>query len=343
MKKLLFITPSFPKDVTESHIIPFLQHVFLAFIKKYPNIELTIVSVQKPISSEYYWHNIKVIPLNGNDVKYPVKALFLCKSFYSIHRLIRKHNYDGILNLWYNEFSVFSHAVNTKTFTWMLGQDVKKENRSLKFFKPNPNKIIALSEFNNNVLFQNTNIKAHKVIPMAINETLFPEFNHTERNIDVFGAGWFSALKNYTLFVEVILELKKIKPNLKAEIAGIGEQEVELKNLVKANGLQENLSFLGLLSHRETLQKMNNSKVFLHTSTFEGGSTVYFEALFSGCQLVGTLPMMDKPVENFHHCPTKAQIVQTISFLLENQTPPKQVRYYSMDFVCDEIYNLFYS
>ena len=342
MKKLLFITPAFPKDAAESHVIPFLQHVFLAFKAQYPDIDLTVVSIHKPNAGAYSWHGIEVIPFNGNDVQYPAKILFLMKSFYKIRKLNIKNQYDGIFNMWYNEFSVFTHFMSPKTKTWMLGQDVKKDNLCLKIFKPNPNKIVALSQFNNDVLYQTSGIKAHQIIPMAINESLFPELNLGERPIDVFAAGWFSKLKNYTLFVNVILELKKSKPNIKAEIAGSGDEERILKKFVKDNGLDDNITFLGLISHTETLDKMNHSKIFLHPSTFEGGSTVYFESLYSGCQLVGTLPMMDKAIENFHYHTSLNEIVRKTHFLLDHPTPPKRVIYYRMHAVCEAIYRLFY-
>ena len=342
MKKLLFITPGFPKDATESHVIPFLQQVFLSFKKKYPEIELTVITIHKPISEPYYWNGIQVIPLNGNDVKYPMKFVFLAKAFLKIRQVQKQNKYDGILNLWYHEFSVFTPHINTKSYTWMLGQDVKKSNWSLRLFKPNPEKIMALSQYNNAILYETVKIRAHKIIPMAIDESIFPDLNLKERPIDIFGAGWFSHLKNYKLFLAVILEMRKIRPDIRVEIAGAGEQEQELKNFVKANNLQKNVTFLGLLHHQETINKMNDSKIFLHTSTFEGGSTVYFESLYAGCQLVGTLPMIDKPVENFHYCPTTTEIVAAISSLLANPKPPKRVLYYSMDYVCGEIYNLFY-
>ena len=343
MKKLLFLTPSFPKDATESHVIPFLQHVFLAFAEKYPEIDLTIVAIHKPLSDTYYWNGIKIIPMRGNNVSYPQKILFLAKSFYRLHKLIREEKYDGILNLWYNDFSIFTHAINAKTFTWMLGQDVKKENRYLRFKKPNPNKIMALSGFNNEVLYQTAKIRAHKVIPMAINESLFPELNTGTREISVFGAGNLSPLKNYRLFVEVIAALQKTIPDIKAELAGTGEQESELKALANELGLEKNITFLGLISHQQTLEKMNHSKVFLHTSTFEGGSTVYFEALYSGCQLVGTLPMVDRELPNFHWHETKVAIVTAITSILKNPKPAERTTYYTMDYVCAEIYGLFYS
>ncbi|WP_339889678.1 glycosyltransferase [uncultured Flavobacterium sp.] len=343
MKKLLFITPSFPKDDSESYMVCFLQHVFHAFVEKYKNVEVTIISTQKPISTPYYWHGIKVIPLNGNNIRYPFKIIFLIKSFYKINRLKKENKYDGILNLWYNDFSVYSHLTNQKTYSWMLGQDVKRDNIFLRLFKPDSKKIIAISNYSNNVLYESIKIKAHKIIPIAVNKNLFPELNTNERSIDVFGAGWLSPLKNYSLFLDIILELKNINPNIKVEIAGIGTEESKLKEFVKTNQLEKNVTFLGLLSHKEILLKMNNSKIFLHTSTFEGGPTVYYEALYSGCQLVGTLQTMDRAVENFYCANSKKDILITLINLLENPKKPKRVIYYSMDYVCEEVYNLFYS
>ncbi|WP_309642711.1 glycosyltransferase family 4 protein [Flavobacterium sp.] len=343
MKKLLVISPSFPKDASESHVIPFLQHVFLAFKEQYQDVELTIVAIHKPLLEKPYdWNGIKIIPLQGNDIKYPLKVVFLLKSFYKLHRLVKANQYDGILNLWHNEFSVFTQVFRCKKFTWMLGQDVKKDNVYLRYFKPNPNKIMTLSNYNNEALYKSAAIRAHKIIPMAINENLFPPLNNEQRYIDVFGAGFLSPLKNYKFFLEIILALKAIKPNIKAELAGMGEQEQDLKRFVAENNLEDNVTFLGMISHAATLDKMNHSKIFLHTSLFEGGSTVYFEALYSGCQLIGTLPMMDKPIENFHFHEIKMDIVDKISVLLENLPPAKRVRYYSMDFVCKEIYDLYY-
>ena len=342
MNKLLFITPGFPKDETESHVIPFLQHFFLAFKKQYPEIVITIISIHVPLGSDYYWNGIKVIPLSGNNVRYPSKIVFYIKSFLKIISLLNKNKYDGILNFWYNDFSVFSHFIFPKTYTWMLGQDVKKDNLYLRFFKPNPKKIMTLSQFNDDVLFENKKIRAHKIIPMGINEDLFPPLNENKRKIDVFGAGNLTSLKNYRLFVNAILELKITNPTIIAEIAGTGEEEFELKKMIHDNKLENNLTLIGQLSHQETIEKMNNTAIFLHTSTFEGGSTVYFEALYSGCQLVGTLQMMDKPIENFHYHTTKKSIANCITSLLQNPKPVKRISYYPMSHICKEIYELYY-
>jgi glycosyltransferase involved in cell wall biosynthesis len=342
MKKLLVITPGFPKDDSETYVIPFMQAVFKAFKEFHPDVALTFVATHRPVAQPFSWHGSRVITLNGNNVKYPMKALFLAKSYYKIRKLINAEKFDGILNLWYNDFSVMAERLHPKTVSWMLGQDVRKSNRILRLFPPDPKKVATVSEYSNQILFESTGIKAHKAIPMAVNEGLFPDLNTGERPIDVFGAGWLSELKNYRLFIEVIAELKKTKPDIKAEIAGAGDQETTLKNLAQKLSVGENIIFSGLLTHAETLGKMNQSKIFLHPSLFEGGPTVYFEALYSGCQLIGILPTLDKPVQNFYCLSDKHDIVGKINELLVNLPVPKRVSYYSMDFVCKEIYGLYF-
>jgi glycosyltransferase involved in cell wall biosynthesis len=343
MKKLLIITPGFPRQENESHIMPYIQNVILSFKNLYPSVHLTILSTHKPISkTSYQWHGIEVIPLNGNDVKYPTKIGFLIKSYFKLKQLIQKNKYDGIFNLWYNEFTILTQLIKCNRYTWMLGQDVKPDNFYLKILKPKPERILAMSPSNNDILFQTNGVRAHKVIPIAINEALFPLLNTGERAIDLFGAGNLSALKNYKLFIQVIIELKKTNPFIKAELAGDGPEEQDLKTIIAQNNLQNNITLLGLISNAEVLNKMNNAKIFLHTSTFEGGSTVYVEALYSGCQLVGTLPLLDKEIENFHCHKTVADIGTKINYLLANPKPAKRIIYYSMEMVCNEIYSLFY-
>lgn len=343
MKKLLIITPGFPKQENESHILPHIQNVILSFKNLYPSVHLTILATHKPIcTTSYHWHGIEVIALKGNDVKYPTKILFLIKSYFKLKQLIKTNKYDGILNLWYNEFTLLTQLIKCNRYTWMLGQDVRPDNFYLKLLKPTPERIVALSPSNNDILYQTIGVRAHKVIPIAVNETLFPVLNIGERAIDVFGAGNLSALKNYKFFIQVIVELKKTNPFIKVELAGDGPEEEDLKTIIEQNNLQNNITLLGLISNAEVLAKMNNAKIFLHTSTFEGGSMVYVEALFSGCQLVGTLPLLDKEIENFHYHKTIADITTKINYLLAIPKSAKRIIYYSMEMVCNEIYSLFY-
>lgn len=338
----MIITPGFPKGEADSYTIPFLGHLLPAFSERYPDVELTVVACQKPVSAQYFWNGIRVITLNGNDIRYPAKIRFLLKSYFRLRNIIKEEKFTGILNLWYNDFAVLSDFLPCNNFTWMLGQDVRASNRYLRIKKPKSQKLISISPFSDAVLEETAGIRAHKMIPIAVDPNLFPDLNTAERPIDIFGAGWLTPLKNYKLFLKVVLELQAQFPNIRAEIAGTGPEGESLQAFVKQHRLEPNIKFCGLISHEETLDKMNQSKIFLHTSTFEGGATVYAESLFSGCQLVGTLPLMDRPIKNFHCVDQKKAIAATIADLLKETPQAERIVYYPMEYVCDKIYKLYF-
>lgn len=342
MKRLLFITPGFPKTTDETHVVPFVQQFIRNFHERFPEVQLTVVSIHKPVSEPYSWHGIEVVPLNGNDIRYPSKFLFLFQSFLQLRKLHRERKFDGVLNFWFQEFSILTRWLGCQNYTWFQGQDVLKDNRTLQFFRPKPNHIIALSDFQNQKLFETMRIRANKVIPIGIDEKIFPKLNQRERQIDIMGAGWLTEIKNFSLFIGIVIELRKTNPDIRAVIAGTGNQERQLKQLVRDNGIEKNVSFLGLLSHAETLERMNDSKIFLHTATFEGGGAVCSEALYSGCQFIATLPLFDRKMENFHLLSEKSEIVAKIRALLNHMPAPKRIRYYAMETVCDKVYQLFY-
>jgi glycosyltransferase involved in cell wall biosynthesis len=93
-------------------------------------------------------------------------------------------------------------------------------------------------------------------------------------------------LKGYLLFPELINDLKKDFPEIKACIIGKGEQEQAIKEKIKRYDLENNLELIGGLPHAEVFSYMQRSKIFLHTSSYEGQSTVIMEALANGLNIV---------------------------------------------------------
>ena len=80
--------------------------------------------------------------------------------------------------------------------------------------------------------------------------------------------------------------------------AGRAEEEGELKKMIAGYELTENIILTGELPHREVLQIMKRSKVFLHTSRYEGISVVCQEALNAGCQVISFVHLMHYDISN---------------------------------------------
>ncbi len=339
LRKLLVIAPGFPHE-GDSYTIPYLSHLLPELSQRH-DFKITVIAVHKPFTREpYTWRGIEVVPLNGRNASYPIKAALVARCFATVRSELKKGGYAGILNLWYNEFAVMSKYFHRNHYTYLLGRDVLPSNRYMRWFRPDPSRLIAVSGFANDTLEQSFGLRATHTVPIAVSPALFPKFNDAERPIDLFGAGWLTDLKNYILFAEAVLEIRKSFPEIRAEIAGDGPRKKQLEEFISLHGLERNLRLCGLLTHEQTLEKMNQSKIFLHTSRFEAGATVYAEALYSGCQVVGTVPVLEDS-EHFTSASGIRDIVEKIKSILEIGPKSERVVTHDISRTCAQIEALF--
>ena len=106
-----------------------------------------------------------------------------------------------------------------------MGQDVYKYNKYAFNLRKSNTKIITLSQNHSDVLLKNHNLNS-EIIPWSIDSNNFPDLE--ENKIDILGVGSLNKIKNYPLFIKIIAELAKEKPNLKVEI--IGKTFIQNKN-----------------------------------------------------------------------------------------------------------------
>lgn len=90
-------------------------------------------------------------------------------------------------------------------------------------------------------------------------------------------AGRLTAQKGQKYLVEIAKILKKNNLNFKIYIAGTGEMENELKNMIQTEKLQENIILLGFVENMEAF--MASIDIFLLTSIWEGFGFVLVEAM----------------------------------------------------------------
>jgi glycosyltransferase involved in cell wall biosynthesis len=237
-----------------------------------------------------------------------------------LRRLQAENPIAGVLSLWLNECALVGkyacRANPGQHFTWVLGQDAKPENHYVRRIKPDGRQVIAMSDFLKNELARNWGINARCVANNGINEEIFPELNISDRPYDILGAGSLIALKNYAAFVEIVGKLKLFHPRLKTAIAGDGPEKARLAAQIESVGLKGTVQLLGGLPHGEVLRLMNQARIFLHPSVYEGNSTVLMEALYAGCHAVSFCGLADTPVENLHTCQSQEEMVATIEPLL---------------------------
>lgn len=101
-------------------------------------------------------------------------------------------------------------------------------------------------------------------------------------------------------------------------LCGKGPEENSLKSQIIKLGLQDNITLTGELQHPELIQNMQRTRLFLHTSSYEGFSGVCLEALHAGAYVISFCKAMNHPIENWHIVNDKEEMKQKALEILQN-------------------------
>lgn len=323
-KMLVILTPGFAKNEADSTCIPNQQNFVTALNEIYPAINIIIIALDYPYSKESYkWFNNTVISFNGRN-RGGLLKLFLRRKVLSVLKKINAaNNIIGLLSFWYGESALigkkFADANNLKHICWISGQDAKKGNKYVRRFPPKANELAALSDFLQDEFEKNYNIKPQYVIPPGINTIQFSK-EIQQRDIDIIAAGSLIPLKQYEKFLNVVAEIKKQIPGIKAVLMGNGPEKSRLQDLIAELGLESNITLAGELQHPDVLQMMQRGKVFLHTSSYEGFGVVCIEALYAGAKVISFVKPMRQEIENWHIVANNEEMVQKAIEILKHPT-----------------------
>lgn len=345
-KILVILTPGFAKDEADSTCLPMQQQLVRALKETDPRLNIIILSFQYPYHTKNYtWFNIKVIPFNGRN-KGGLSRLLLRKK---INATLKKLNsltpISGLLSFWYGECAAvgkqFADRHHLKHFCWILGQDAKKENKYPKQIRLRPTELIALSDFLQIEFEKNHGVKPYHIIPAGIDTRLF-DTNKTTKNIDIIAVGSLIPLKQYDVFLNIVAEIRKQIPGIKVMLTGDGPEKLRIQTLIADYGLESNLMLTGELPHPEVLQLMQRTKIFLHTSSYEGFGVVCVEALYARCHVISFNRVMKQEIEHWYIVSSKEKMIQEALAILENPSVVyKSVLFCTMDEVAKKIDRLF--
>jgi glycosyltransferase involved in cell wall biosynthesis len=88
-------------------------------------------------------------------------------------------------------------------------------------------------------------------------------------------------------FKELIFTMKEL-PDWKLLIAGSGPEKDALLHAVEEAGVSEQVSFLGQISHRDLVARIQESEIFILNTFFESFSFQVVEAMAAGTPVVTT-------------------------------------------------------
>jgi glycosyltransferase involved in cell wall biosynthesis len=344
-KTLLILTPGFAKDESDSTCLPMQQSFILCLNKMFPHLNIIILAFQYPyIKKTYKWHGNKIISFSGRN-RGGVSKLFLFQKWNAaIKRIHRENKIDGLLSFWYAECALvgkrFADKYNVKHYCWMWGQDAKKGNKYVSLARLKPDELIVFSDFMQDEFERNYGVRPLHVITPGIDAKEF-SFNN-KKDIDIIAVGSLISLKKYDIFIQVIAEIKKQFPLIKAVLIGDGPDKQKLQSLIASTGLQSNITMAGELSHPEVMKWMQRAKVFLHPSSYEGFGIVCIEALCSGAEVISFVKPMHCKIENWHIVVTKEQMIQKATEILTtSKTEFKAITPYTIEHTVQKIAKLF--
>ena len=344
IKHILLITPGFPADENDTTCLPMIQEYLKGFLNLHPEIIFTVVSLHYPYQTNpYLWKGINVIPLGGSNVKGFGKLMLWRRAIKKVYDVSSDKQFDLVHSLWLAEASIVAIRAAKKfsipCISTLMGQDVLPENNYLPFIDFDHLNLVALCERQADELWKTAGRKVNSVIPWGIPEQ---NFNSTkERSIDILGVGSLIPLKNFSLFISIINRLVENFPDLKTEIIGEGIEREHLAELITKLNLEKNVKLTGVLPHTEIMQRMQNAKILMHTSTYEGFGYVFAEALSNGMYVVSKNVGAANKSEKWMIAENELEFSSAIQNLLNSKMIFEAANIFSIDKTVDSYYNFY--
>lgn len=288
INKVLILTPGFPENELDTTCVPYLQDYILALADAIGKENIKVITIQYPFTQDVYlWNGIEVFPSGGRNKKSFTYYFTLRRTNKRVAQLFKKSKYI-IHAFWMGEAAFIGRYAAKKYATrfvvTFMGQDVKQGNRVMRYIDQSTTNFVAVSNNQDKHLLTNYGFNADAVIPFPIPE--FSIVDNLYRDVDLLFVGSLIDVKQPARFVNIVAEVAKLFPSVKAVIAGDGADRNKVLQQIELLNLKDNIKLVGQISRPEILDLMAHAKILVHTSIFEGQCLVYAEALASGMHVV---------------------------------------------------------
>jgi glycosyltransferase involved in cell wall biosynthesis len=217
----------------------------------------------------------------------------------------------------------------------------KGGNRYAGLLKNHPGEFIALSDFIRDEFSANYRTVPAHTIPPGINPQRYNAVTG-ERHIDIIAVGSLIPLKQYHLLIEMATKLKARFPGIRIMLCGEGTERRRLTQMIAGAGLEQVLIMTGERSNEEILALMQQSRVLLHPSSYEGFGVVCLEALYAGAHVISFCRPQHAWIKHWHHVDDSAAMLdETIELLSTPDLDHTPVLPYSIDTTAREMLGIF--
>lgn len=317
---ILLLTPGFPADEQDSLCIPPLQLMLRDFSVQHPNTDISVLALHYPSQTRRYrWHGVEVWALGRANHRWPLRLIDLARARRLAGRLHAEHPFSHVHALWLSDAALVASSIaRSRACPWSvtaMGQDVLPSNRYLRKLAQDSALLITISDLAARTLEQSAGRTADRIIPWGIKPPAgtLPEWD--DRPIDVLGVGSLIDLKQWSLLLEVCGRLAANERHHRTVLVGDGPLKAPLEAEARERGLADSLVFTGELPRSEVLRLMENARVLLHPSRFEGQGFVFSEALSRGMSIVSGPVGMAAPSERWRIAKPGAMASECSEFL----------------------------
>lgn len=340
---IIWVTPGFAADEQDSQCIPPMQLLARTLVNE-ENVQLHIVSLHYPKRhTPYPWHGAQVHPCARDGAGANLRTRIA--AYVKITKLLKQYPGALLHSFWMTDACLLAYLANwhfgAKHLVTLMGQDARPGNRYLRLLASASMTKVGLSSFHADQFFQATGRKLDHIIPWGV-----PEFSPTKGRVkkyDVIGVGSLIPLKRYDYFIDLLVLVKKVIPSFSALLVGDGPERQKLESLAIEKGLGANLTFTGALPREEVLSLMAQSKVFLHTSSYESFGFVLIEALQQGAHVVSTPVGIAPELDRSTVADNSQILVQGILHGLDHQFSAGNLDNFSLSRVLDAYLTLYFS
>ena len=287
-KHIIWVTPGFAANEQDSQCIPPMQLLAKALMEV-DGLQLHIISLHYPQNNApYRWHDAQVYPCTSKGPG--AKTRTRIAAFRQLTKLLKQYPEAFLHSFWMTDACLVTHLANRRFgvnhLVTLMGQDARPTNRYLNLLSSASITKVGLSLFHAEQFFTTTGTKVDHIIPWGVPWRSASQA--VNKKYDVIGVGSLIPLKQYDYFIDLLVLVKKKVPSFSALLVGDGPERQQLKALAIKKGLTDNLTFTGALPRAKVLSLMAQSKVFLHTSSYESFGFVLVEALQQGAHVVAT-------------------------------------------------------
>lgn len=302
MKRLLCILSSLDTGGAET----FMMKIFRSLPEDY--------KIDFIVSAKSGFYEKEVVELGGRIFRVPLRTKHPIKTFKAIYDVVKQNHYTHILKLCDTPIGLYDllaakmggakvlcvRSCNAGSSTSKLGTLVND------FLRPFLNIMtdvkIAPSRLAAEFTFGKAEVEAGKVkfIHNGVDLDVYKydeenrrkvrrEFGIVDEQFVVGHIGRFNQQKNHKFLIEVFAEVLKQKPNALLMLVGDGEKKNEIKEQIKALGIEESVIFTGIRSDVPAL--LSAMDVFVFPSFYEGMPNTVIEAQATGlpCVIADTI------------------------------------------------------